>query len=262
MSTDTSDAQASAAQKRAAQVITKLLALAEDDGASEPEKEAARAKVKALLNKHELTLDDIDRAEYEIRTIKMEYKQAPGWYKVLGVHVSTFLGVFVLYCKPTGWSEDKAKWRVSGRPQDIDIFEYMMENIKRQIYALADEWKTDRDQQGLLTRRADTNSFRVGAVKRVGVRLENMLEEMNETESEANTDTETNTPNTTALTLTEQSTAKRNKAKDVMRRDYGGWTSGSGASHSGSGYSAGYSAGKRVTVRRATKKTTSTRKLS
>lgn len=248
-------------QKRAADTIMKLLALAEDDGATRHEREVAEAKAEQLLSKHQLTREDIDLADFEIRTIELPYKRVTGWYDKLAVHVSKFLGVFVLYCKT--FQGQQAKYRLSGRPQDIDIFEYMMANIKRQVYELASDWKEKQDAAGHQVRRADTNAFRHGVVRRIGQRLQAMLKDMSQSAENSSTDKapERKTKET-ALTLTEQATAKRSKAKDFMANKIGGGFRTRNLSKvNGSGYRDGIKAGDKVTVRRAAKKTSETPQL-
>lgn len=241
-------------QKQAADTVMKLLALAEDDGATRYEREVAEQKAKKLLNKHQLTLDDIDRSEFEVRTIELPYKQVTGWYDKLAVHVSKFLGVFVLYKKT--FRGQQAKYRLSGRPQDIDIFEYMMDNIKRQVYDLASAWKKEMDAKGRVISRSNTNSFRHGVVRRVGQRLRSMLKDMNQSDDQ-NSDADTEAgEESTALTLTEQATAKRAKAREVMASKVSGsFRKRPESTFNGHGYRAGKKAGDKVTVRRATKKT-------
>jgi len=198
-------------RKEIADTIQKLLAKAESSG-HEAEAEAFRKKAETLMEKHSLTRAELEQAEFVVEYWKPGYKRTPGWYKMIVANLGSFLGVFTGYDSTVSGKE--AMFILGGREQDIEMLKYMAEAIKSQVQALTDDYK-ERPDVG----RKEANAYRVGVVKRVGEKLQRMVDEVSDGQSEK------------ALVLADENEKKREKGRQAANEEGHRFRSGSAATH-------------------------------
>jgi hypothetical protein len=152
--------------------ILKLLTLADDDGATDAEAKAARKKALVLLEKYNLTRDDLTRSQLVVRSWDSGYSRTPGWYKLVIAGICEIMGIYAVYSSGT--------FQMAGRSRDIDQSTYMAEQIRTQVFDLCAEWgEKEKERTGSKPGRADFNSYRTGLAKGVYERLCALVESAN-----------------------------------------------------------------------------------
>jgi hypothetical protein len=223
---------------KTAKRVMNMLARAEDEAATENEKRIAREKAEELMAQNGLTRSDLENLDFEYREIKLRYKQQPGWQQVFANGLRKLFGVFTVYVSGSRrYGDKRAILKSTGRPSDLDQFEYLLNSITDQIYDLCEEWKEDH----YVTRRR-TRDFRMGAARRVRDRLYDLVQKTTERQ-QAERQQENRPENErvasgepargeTDLVLLKEEEVKRKKkrAKDVMA-DHTSWHSRSGTSY-------------------------------
>jgi len=198
-------------RKKIADKIQKLLAKAESTGHA-PEADAFRKKAEELMQKHSLTLAQLEEAEFTAHNWTPGYKSAPGWYKSLVAGVGSFLGVFTGYDSTS--KGEPCVFILGGREQDIELLKYIAQSIKAQVQQLTRDFKERTDAS-----RADTNGYRLGVVQRIGERLQDMVKDVSDWQAEQ------------ALVLADENREKKRKGEQAIRREQGVVFRGSTRAH-------------------------------
>jgi len=221
---------ASDVDTKVARRVMAMLARAEDEAATENEAKVAREKAEKLMAKNGLTRSDLENLDFEYREIELRYKQQPGWQQIFANGLRKLFGIFTVYCTGSRSGAGRnAVLKATGRPSDLDQFEYLLSSITDQIYDLCDDWKEGRD-----TTRKQTRDFRVGCARRVRDRLYDMVETVSERQKEearAVASGDNSEENTDMILLKEEEVErKRKRAKEAME-EHASWTSQSGTKY-------------------------------
>jgi len=219
-----------------ARKIMAMLARAEDEAATENEKKIAREKAEKLMAENSLTRSDLENLDFEYREIELRYKQQPGWQQAFCDGLRKLLGVFTVYCTASRSGGDrKALLKASGRPSDLDQFEYLLNSITDQIYDLCGDWK-----KGRTTTRRQTRDFRMGCARRVRDRLYDLIERTTERQqekqkvsggsSDQNGKAHQSGETDMILLKEEEVKRKRKRAKEVMS-NHTSWSTRSGSNY-------------------------------
>ena len=159
------------AQKKITKKVSKLLALSEDDAASEAEARTARRKAEELMAEHSISFEDVGDSAFRVERWEIKYSAVPGWYQLLTSGISAYLGTYVL--KRTGRGRDhNAYYFICGHEDDIETQKYMLGALSAKVQSMTDEFRRERDGAA----RSVTNSYRNGLVLTLKERLEELVD--------------------------------------------------------------------------------------
>lgn len=146
--------------------IKKLLELSLSD--NEHEAGLALKQAMALMNKHNLTKDEIYKQNMVSEEFSVPYFRVPGWYSNMTHFMSELSGCFCVYINGDSYSNEYAKIQIVGRQQDVENSIYLITFLSREIerhvaaYKHSLTIKTNRHHTAALVK-----SFRVGFIKRI-----------------------------------------------------------------------------------------------
>lgn len=174
--------------KKIAHRILKMLARAEDDAATENEAKIAKDKAEKLMAKHGITRGELEDIDFEYRLVDLPFKSSPSWFRQISIGLKKLLGVFTVYSsRGTG---NQAKYKVTGKPSDIDQYDYLLHSIKEQVEDLCDQWREEYKENhgGTAPSRRYTNDFRNACAQRVQNRLTAMIDDVSERQKDMDRD--------------------------------------------------------------------------
>lgn len=153
--------------------IAKLMELAEKSN-QEGEVESAKAAIKRLLVKYDMSAEDVKKGTVEfIETVygtgrKTSYK----FPNLLAQEVAKFCGVFFLVRR----TFTETKYILCGREQDIVNAEYLIASMQNQMKAALKIYQKEVKAKGMKWSAFYANGFQRGFIDRVRSRLREMTE--------------------------------------------------------------------------------------
>lgn len=169
-------------RKKLIDQIIKLNALYNDKGATEAERETAKAFVEKLMAKHEITFEEVEGSETEFEKIEFdtEKRSVDKYREMLMKAICDFNGVYVTLRRAnSGWLKEHPLGRhffnLYGRKSDVENSIYMYRIFERQM----------KDGENLASKKVkklrgygfnyrDCNGYRLGFVNGVYQRFNEM----------------------------------------------------------------------------------------
>lgn len=150
--------------------IRKLKAMADRPAGNEEEAAVAAAKMQELLFQYNLSLDQVDAKIKKSEYIRTDSPLRDNWKRVLIGYIATNN-----FC--TAVKTVKGQMAVIGKPHNVEIVMFLYDYLSKTIDRLAGEgWdEVKRDHPGFSMAsfaRRWKNSFRIGAVRTIKLRLE------------------------------------------------------------------------------------------
>jgi hypothetical protein len=119
--------------------IKKLLELSLSDN----ENEAATALRQAmyLMNKHNITKEEVEAQAMAQKIITTPYHRLPEWYLMLAFNMSKISGCYMVFRNSTVRSGKKAFLRFVGRERDVENSDYLMVYFQRALEKSVESYK-------------------------------------------------------------------------------------------------------------------------
>lgn len=150
--------------------IKKLLELSMSD--NEHEAGIALRQAMALMNKHNLTKEDVYQQKMICKTIETPYQRIPGWYSSLHTAMCRLSGCLAVYANGRPGSEMNAKVQIAGRERDVDNAVYLIVFLSRALEKGVVNFKrnlSSTNRHGVATL---VKSYRIGFIQKITARMQ------------------------------------------------------------------------------------------
>lgn len=151
--------------------IKKLLELSLSD--NENEAKIALRQAMSLMNKHNITKDEVYGQKMMSKVITTPYYRVPNWYSSLHSLMSRVSGCFCVYQNGDSCNEKKATIRITGRERDVENAEYLIVFLSREVEKSVHKYKKELYKKGItsyISRRV--SAYRVGFIEKVHTKIE------------------------------------------------------------------------------------------
>jgi hypothetical protein len=147
--------------------IKKLLELSLSD--NEHEAGIALKQAMSLMNKHNISKDDVYGQSMVSEIIITPYYRIPDWYVKLNSYMSKLSGCFSVYQNGNSYSVERANIQIVGRQRDVENSIYLIEFLSREIEKSVKSYKTLhlKDKQGYVDVAALVRSYRLGFINKI-----------------------------------------------------------------------------------------------
>ena len=125
--------------------IRKLLQLSMSD--NENEAAIALKQAMALMNKHNITEDEVHRQQMMEELVITPYRRPPDWYAYLYSAIGNLSGCLVVHEGIRRAGDDLAKIRIVGRERDVENTIYLVTYISRALEKRAEVFKKQLQAQ-------------------------------------------------------------------------------------------------------------------
>lgn len=150
--------------------IKKLLELSLSD--NDNEASIALKQAMSLMNKHNLTKDEVYGQKMLSRTIETPYTKVPAWYSVLYARMCDLSGCFAVYRNGQSYLETKAKMVISGRQRDVENAVYLIVFLARELEKSVERYKKSLPRHGRTSITTLVKSYRMGFIVNIFERME------------------------------------------------------------------------------------------
>lgn len=147
--------------------IKKLLALSLSDNPHEAA--AAMRQATALMNKHNITADQVNSQPMIVRDIEAPFAKIPRWFLNLYGAMTQLCGCHAAFSN--GRHGHFGKLSIAGRERDVENSIYLVEFTRHQLEVAVDQFKKEHHARGLACEVLQIKSFRIGFVNRIFTRL-------------------------------------------------------------------------------------------
>jgi len=165
--------------------IKKLLELSLSD--NENEAQIALRQAMSLMNKHNITKDEVYGQAMANKIIKTPYYRVPGWYSSLHYLMAKVSGCFCVYQNGDSYDNKKATIQITGRERDVDNAEYLIVFLSREIEKSVRKYKKELTRQGIehhITRRV--TAYRIGFINKIYKKIHECQHQFFTSENTAN----------------------------------------------------------------------------
>ena len=121
--------------------IEKLLNLSLSDNVHEAD--SALNKAMELMNKYNLTEEDIKRQTIITKKIYSDYYRLPRWIIFINSILSNLSGCFCIYQNGNKTLKIKSKFQITGKESDVENFCYLSEFLTRMCEIKTNEYSND-----------------------------------------------------------------------------------------------------------------------
>jgi len=150
--------------------IKKLLELSLSD--NENEAQIALRQAMSLMNKHNITKDEVYGQAMTNKIITTPYYRVPGWYSSLYYLMSKVSGCFCVYQNGDSYRGKCANIQITGRERDVENAEYLIVFLSREVEKSVSRYKKELARQGVqnyITRRV--TAYRIGFINKIYTKI-------------------------------------------------------------------------------------------
>lgn len=150
--------------------IKKLLELSLSD--NENEAGIALRQAMSLMNKHNITKDEVYGQNMENRVITTPYYRIPDWYAALHHLMAKVSGCFCVYKNGSAQHEKLATIQITGRQRDVANAEYLIVFLAREIEKSVQAYPKQLFKKGIVQRiNTHIKSYRIGFIDKIYQRM-------------------------------------------------------------------------------------------
>ncbi len=149
--------------------IRKLLELSMSD--NENEAAIALRQAMSLMNKHNLSQEEVYGQAMIEHRITTPYYRIPGWYIKLANYMATVSGCFLVYVNGRSDFDMKAEMRFAGRERDVKNSLYLLTFLQRTLESRVKEYRMVIEKEGLEPVSMWVKSYRYGFITKVYQRI-------------------------------------------------------------------------------------------
>lgn len=151
--------------------VKKLLELSLSD--NENEAKIALRQAMSLMNKHNITKDEVYGQKMMSKVITTPYYRVPNWYSSLYDLMSTVSGCFCVYQNGNSYKDKQATIRITGRERDVENAEYLIVFLSREVEKSIKKYKKELSRKGVtsyISRRL--SAYRMGFIEKIHAKIE------------------------------------------------------------------------------------------
>lgn len=164
--------------------IKKLLELSLSD--NEHEAQTALRHALSLMNKHNITEEEVKGQKMTEKVIQAPYYRLPPWYVDLNIFMGNLSGCLVVYRHGRSFSETPGYIRIVGRERDVENSTYLITFLQRELDKSALAYKKKLKQEGQTRVAQWVKSYRCGYIHNIYERMIEARQQFFSNESASN----------------------------------------------------------------------------
>lgn len=150
--------------------IKKLLELSLSD--NENEANIALRQALALMNKHNITKDEVYGQKMVSEKFTVPYRRIPAWYLQLHATMCSVSGCFMVYANGNPYTGELAKISITGRERDVENSIYLITFLSRELEKHTYAYKVQLASKGGQYNNAKwVQSFKMGFIHKISERM-------------------------------------------------------------------------------------------
>ena len=150
--------------------IKKLLELSMSD--NENEANIALKQAMSLMNKHNLTKEEVYGQKMISKTIETNYVRIPAWYSSLYATMGNLSGCLVVSSNGRSELGTKAKIQIAGRQRDVENAIYLTVFLSRELEKSVEKYKSSLPKNKIRNATTLVKSYRMGFINNLFQRMQ------------------------------------------------------------------------------------------